>query len=100
MAARRLGAGEADAEEIKAHAYFRDIDWFSLLEKTYPAPHVPQINNEMDISYFDEDFTSQEPYLTPSREMMSQEYMDEFKDFTFIADWALQERVSLQYFLS
>jgi len=41
--ARRLGAGRADAEEIRRHPYFRGIDWDAFLELRVPPPFVPQV---------------------------------------------------------
>lgn len=40
---RRLGAGKADAEEIKSHAFFRGVDWSDVYHKKVPVPFVPKI---------------------------------------------------------
>ena len=40
---RRLGSGKGDAEEIKAHPFFKDVDWDAVLNKQYPPPYFPQI---------------------------------------------------------
>jgi len=33
--AMRLGSGKGDAEEIKAHEYFRDVNWDDIYFKFY-----------------------------------------------------------------
>lgn len=45
----RLGAG--GAHEVKAHPFFDEIDWDSLLRQK--AEFVPQLDGEDDTSYFD-----------------------------------------------
>jgi Protein kinase C terminal domain len=89
-----LGAGETDAEEVKMHPYFQGIDWLRLLSKELPPPEVPIIDGALDISNFDEEFTRQDPNLTPTRASMNPQTEMELKDFCFIADWAYQERIA------
>lgn len=36
----RLGAGVRDAEEIKAHQYFVEVDWNMVLNKKYSPPKL------------------------------------------------------------
>ena len=40
---RRLGAGEADAEDIKKHPFFRDINFDDVYNKKIPPMYFPQI---------------------------------------------------------
>lgn len=54
---KRLGGGLADASEIKEHAWFKDVDWEAVLKKEVPAPFVPIIKGETDVSNFDPEFT-------------------------------------------
>jgi len=37
-----LGASKADAQDIKNHSYFKDVDWQAMLEKRVPVPYVPK----------------------------------------------------------
>ena len=37
---QRLGAGNLDAEEIKSHKYFEDIDWVKFENKTVTPPKL------------------------------------------------------------
>lgn len=45
----RLGGGIGGAEELKAHRFFRGINWTALANKQLPAPFVPKIAGEIDI---------------------------------------------------
>lgn len=40
---RRLGAGKADAEEIKKHPFFKDVSWDDVFNKRIPPPYFPTI---------------------------------------------------------
>uniref|UniRef100_A0A8C6UKW4 protein kinase C n=1 Tax=Neogobius melanostomus TaxID=47308 RepID=A0A8C6UKW4_9GOBI len=86
---RRLGAGERDAEEVKKHLFFRNMDWNGLLAKKVKPPFVPTIQGTNDVSNFDDEFTSEAPILTPPREPrpLSSTEQDMFNDFDYIADW-------------
>jgi protein-serine/threonine kinase len=53
----RLGATD-DAEELKRHAFFADIDWDALSRKLITPPFKPKLKNETDVSYFDPEFTN------------------------------------------
>lgn len=86
---RRLGAGERDAQDVKKHLFFRNIDWDGLLAKKVKPPFVPIIQCSSDVSNFDDEFTSEAPVLTPPREPrhLNQDEQDLFVDFDYIADW-------------
>jgi cell cycle protein kinase DBF2 len=57
----RLVAGRTvrfrSMKEIRAHAYFAEVDWVNLRQQR--APFVPELDSETDAGYFD-DFTSEE----------------------------------------
>lgn len=62
---RRLGGGPEDAREVKAHVFFRGVDFDRMLRKEYPTPFRPLVTSETDTCYFDEEFTSAPVQLTP-----------------------------------
>jgi serine/threonine protein kinase len=53
----RLGATD-DAEELKRHPFFGDIDWDLLTKKLITPPFKPKLKSETDVSYFDPEFTT------------------------------------------
>ncbi|XP_069465282.1 serine/threonine-protein kinase N3 isoform X2 [Ambystoma mexicanum] len=85
---RRLGSGEGDAEEIKAHIFFQKIDWVALLARNLKPPFVPRLTHPADISHFDEEFTAQKPILTPPDDScpLTAQEQNMFKGFDFISD--------------
>lgn len=45
---KRLGGGNRDAEEIKEHIFFKDIDWKKIYNKKIKPPHAMKlVNNSM-----------------------------------------------------
>jgi serine/threonine protein kinase len=53
----RLGATR-DAEELKAHPFFADVDWDALHKKNVVPPFKPKLKGELDVSNFDPEFTN------------------------------------------
>lgn len=53
----RLGATD-DAEELKRHPFFVDINWEALTQKTITPPFKPKLKSETDTSNFDPEFTN------------------------------------------
>lgn len=51
----RLGAGPNDAEDIKRHVFFKDINWDDIMAKKVPAPYYPSISGPLDTSNFDQE---------------------------------------------
>mmetsp|Transcript_177 Transcript_177/g.328 ORF Transcript_177/g.328 Transcript_177/m.328 type:complete len:674 (+) Transcript_177:146-2167(+) len=62
---KRLGSGSDDAVPIKHHLFFTETDWVKLAKGEVKPPWDPQINNSLDTSQFDEEFTSM-PMFSPS----------------------------------
>ncbi|ORY23212.1 hypothetical protein BCR39DRAFT_591059 [Naematelia encephala] len=85
---RRLGAGEADAEDIKRHLFFKDVDFDAVYNKRIPPPYFPTIGNATDTSNFDQEFTKEQPTLTPVHTHLSAQDQQEFAGFSWIAPWA------------
>ena len=52
--ARRL----TKVSEIKAHPFFRGIDWVKLAARKIEPPFRPEISSDTDVSNFDSEFTS------------------------------------------
>lgn len=85
---RRLGATEQDAEEVKKQNFFRSIDWADLLARKIKPPFKPTVRSADDVCNFDEEFTSEQPQLSPSkepRELTTDDQMA-FQDFDYEAE--------------
>ncbi|CAK9787244.1 hypothetical protein CC85DRAFT_73077 [Cutaneotrichosporon oleaginosum] len=85
---RRLGAGESDAEEIKRHQFFADVNFDDVYHKRIPPPYFPTIGNATDTSNFDQEFTREQPTLTPVHTQLTAKDQAEFAGFSWIAPWA------------
>lgn len=83
----RLGSGPTDAQEIMSHAFFRNINWDDIYHKRVPAPFIPTITSATDTSNFDTEFTSVTPVLTPVQSVLSQAMQEEFRGFSYSADF-------------
>lgn len=84
----RLGSGPTDAQEIMSHAFFRNINWDDIYHKRVQPPFIPQITSPTDTSNFDTEFTSVTPVLTPVQSVLSQAMQEEFRGFSYSADFA------------
>ncbi|KAI9568413.1 hypothetical protein HD554DRAFT_2172517 [Boletus coccyginus] len=85
---RRLGSSKADAEEIKRHPFFKDVNFDDVFNKRIPPPYFPTINGSADTSNFDEEFTREQPTLTPVHGQLSSRDQQEFAGFSWVANWA------------
>lgn len=86
--ARRLGSGKEDAEDIKRQPFFKDVNFDDVLNKRIPPPYFPTINGSADTSNFDEEFTREQPTLTPVHGQLSSRDQAEFDGFSWVAGWA------------
>ncbi|CCF49470.1 hypothetical protein NDA11_001901 [Ustilago hordei] len=80
---KRLGSGPTDAEEIKTHPFFRDVNWDDMFNKRVPPPFCPTLKNASDTSWFDTEFTSEKPTLTPVHSVLSSQDQAEFASFSW-----------------
>lgn len=85
---RRLGSGKEDAEEIKRQPFFKDVNFDDVLNKRIPPPYFPTINGSADTSNFDEEFTREQPTLTPVHGQLTSRDQAEFDGFSWVAGWA------------
>lgn len=67
---KRLGSGERDAEEIKFHPFFAEIDWKKLANGDIAPPWNPTLTGSLDTSQFDAEFTNM-PICSPSSMQVS-----------------------------
>ncbi|KAG0270060.1 Serine/threonine kinase [Actinomortierella ambigua] len=84
---QRLGSGPTDADEIKAHAYFRNVNFDDVYHKRIRPPFLPTIKSRTDISNFDTEFTSEAPGETPSDYRLNHVEQNMFQGFSYVAPW-------------
>jgi len=105
----RLGATD-DAEELKRHAFFADIDWEALAKKLITPPFKPQLKNDTDVSYFDPEFTNAlntNGSLNERAAALAKGYaastplspsvQANFQGFTFVDESALEDHMKDRY---
>lgn len=61
----RLGSGKLGAGEIKRHPWFADIDWVRMENQVLPAPYIPKLETELDMSNFDDFDWMPDPEVDP-----------------------------------
>ncbi|KAG0222819.1 Serine/threonine kinase [Mortierella sp. GBA43] len=88
---QRLGAGPTDAEEVKAHAYFRNVNFDDVYHKRIPPPFLPTVKSATDVSNFDSEFTNEVPRETPSDYRLNKVEQELFRNFSYVSPWALPE---------
>ena len=71
---KRLGKNGAD--EIKAHPFFKGVDWENIRDTMKP-PFIPEIKNDYDTKYF-ETFKEEEPFYPPIKKIPKR------KDFEYL----------------
>lgn len=71
---------------IKAHPFFKGIDWDQLLAKEITPPFIPPVKSEEDTSQVDPHFTSEDPTLSVKEDSnISASAQSEFDGFTYVA---------------
>lgn len=59
----RLGSSPDDAQEIKNHSFFKNINWDNLLKKKVEPPFKPKIKDNKDLSNFAKVLMSNELFI-------------------------------------
>lgn len=80
----RLGSGKSDHMEIKAHPFFRSIDWTKLVNKEYDPQFKPHLQSVEDVRYFDTEFTQQTPQDSFVESKLTQGKQDLFNGFSYV----------------
>ncbi|KTG04278.1 hypothetical protein cypCar_00008829 [Cyprinus carpio] len=89
---KRLGCvvSQGLEEAIKVHPFFKEIDWVLLEQRKIKPPFKPRIKTKRDVNNFDQDFTREEPVLTPVEDaIIKQINQDEFKGFSYFGEETL-----------
>lgn len=80
----------ADPTAIKAHPYFKGMDWDALLRKEVPPPYIPPVKGKTDTSMVDTMFTSERVTLSEGSDAndakISTDNQKKFEGFTFVPE--------------
>lgn len=94
--AQRLGCRAGGVEELKAHPFFRSIDWDELYNKEITPPYVPQTQQAADVAFVDPEFLAETPEETPVQDNFLVKMAGEdgeFDNFTYVNEHNLSELV-------
>ena len=81
---KRLGS-QSGIEEIKSHPFFASIDFDLIVQKKIPAPFIPQLTNDTDVQYIDDEFTNEEvgmSYIPKKNMEVIKKNQGKFKEFS------------------
>lgn len=79
----------SEAQPIKEHAFFKNIDWKKLLDKGYQPPFKPTVNGFLDTSNFDQDFTNERPQDSVVDDFLSESVQKQFGGWTYNGETVL-----------
>uniref|UniRef100_T1H8A9 AGC-kinase C-terminal domain-containing protein n=1 Tax=Rhodnius prolixus TaxID=13249 RepID=T1H8A9_RHOPR len=84
---RRLGSGEGDADDIKNHPFFDNIDWEKVKRKDLEVAFKPDLNGPLDLRYIDPTFT-QEPVVSSSPDSLTDLSVSVYEEGDIFADFS------------
>lgn len=89
----RLGSSQRDAEDIKEHPFFKELNWTDVMEKRTQPEWVPKLAKETDSSYFCEEFV-QEPvgFTFDDPSLIEDEVKDSFTGFSCMTDSVIDNK--------
>jgi len=77
---KRLGNIKGGASAIKAHPWFKDIDWDAMYHRKMQGPIVPHLRGPADTRNFDE-YDPEPLHKDQYTKEMKEKYESAFKDF-------------------
>jgi serum/glucocorticoid-regulated kinase 2 len=62
---KRIGFSEKDADELREHPFFSDINWKAISTKSHESVYIPKVRGLEDTSCIDKLFTKEGLEETP-----------------------------------
>ncbi len=81
---KRLGAKKG-LQEIKTHPFFAKVNFDAIYNKKEKPPFIPELSDKSDVTYFDEEFTSEDigmSYIPKTKIDMIKKNQEKFKGFS------------------
>jgi len=77
-----------DTKVMKAHPFFKTIDWDLLYQKKIKPPYEPDVTDSNDLRNIDEEFTQENPQIEDTETNLSKAEQIQFSGFTYVGDEA------------
>ena len=79
-------------DNIQKHPYFSGINWKDAMNKKIKPPFIPELNDEMDLRYFDKTFTDEIVDENKIGSYFNTNFgSNEYKDFSYVAGSSFSE---------
>lgn len=88
---QRLGSGPTDGQAVRAHPFFKNVNWDDVVARRLDPPIKPVLASEDDVSQFDTKFTKEIPVDSPDESTLSESANLIFQGFTYVAPSVLEE---------
>ncbi|GBF95208.1 serine threonine kinase [Raphidocelis subcapitata] len=82
---KRLGAGPGGSAEIRAHPFFKSINWTALEERRVPSSFKPAVSHSLSVENFDKMWTEQNPEDSPCGTPTDPGFATAFEGFTYVS---------------
>jgi protein-serine/threonine kinase len=80
---RRLGGGNMDSDEVKAHPFLLGIDWNAVHQRRVQPPFQPNLSAQTDVKYFDKEFVDLPVVNSEVGERSVHGDLNHFEGFTY-----------------
>mmetsp|Transcript_17961 Transcript_17961/g.54072 ORF Transcript_17961/g.54072 Transcript_17961/m.54072 type:complete len:422 (+) Transcript_17961:776-2041(+) len=82
---KRLGHGPGGGRAVKAHPFFRSINWAALEGRQIPSPYCPRTSGIECVENFDKLWTDRTPEDSPVGTPTTTPFGNSFRGFTYVA---------------
>lgn len=94
---RRLGSGPDGGRALQTHPFLQSINFDALFRKELEPPFRPEVQDDLDVSFFDDEFTNEPAQLTPpdndGSSYMQRQSDDAFDGFSFTQESVMRQSV-------